>query len=98
MNDTIRLDHDNVKEKLNKIGVSIIDKENGNYRNLDNVLMDIAKAFKKLMDKNKKETNKNIIKEREDTIDDICSTLAGGDGIRDKTKNKYALKSCLLNL
>ena len=98
MNNTIRLDHDSVKEKLSKIGVYIKDTKSGQYKNLDDVLMDISKAFKDLTNKNKKETDKNIIKQREDTIDDICSTLAGGYGLRDKTRNKYALRSLLFKL
>jgi hypothetical protein len=82
----------NVQEKLKEIGVSITDEKTGGYRGLEEVMIDIAKAFKDLRNKNKTEVNKNIIKERENLIDDICLSLANGE------KDKGTVKSLLFKL
>jgi hypothetical protein len=87
-----------IQENLSKIGVSLINSNTGKYRSLEDVMIDVAKAFNDLKIKNKTETNQDIIKEREKLIDDTCYALAGGFGIRDKTKNKYEIKSLLLKL
>lgn len=87
-----------IQEKLKEIGVEVIDKTTGEFRSFEEVMGNISKAFKDLMEKNKTETDDNIVKQREDTIDNICFDLAGGIGIRDKTKNKNELKTLLFKL
>jgi ClpP class serine protease len=88
----------NVKETLDKLGVTITDDKTGEYRPLEDILMDVANAFKEFKTKNKAETDESIIKNRESLIDDVCLSLAGGVGIRDKIKNKNQLKALLFKL
>lgn len=87
-----------IKEKLKEIGVEVLDNTTGEFRSFEDVMAGISKAFKDLIEKNKTETDKDIIKQREDIIDNICYDLAGGIGIRDKTKNKNELKALLFKL
>lgn len=92
---TLNLSLDSCEEKLRNIGVTI-KNERGQYRCFDNVIKDISKVFKDFINKNRVETDRQIMQDREDIINDICASLVGSKGIR-KMSDRYMIKELLIN-
>ena len=81
-----------IQKKINELGVSIIDRKTGEFRSLQDIMIDVAKVFKDFRNQNKTETNQSIIKEREAIIDDICLSFARSE------KDKDIVKALLFKL